>query len=231
MRFQLDYTKFFDLQEANSGTYAWTKQDFLHNFSQFLIEHDIMEDTAIAIASAVFERMADRRLHYHTPVHVLSMFQFAEREFPNEKLMDWEELAIWFHDSVYIPQLPGASEELSIMFMRAMVGPAFSESLLAAASYAIETTSQHLEKVTNNLYDTIMDLDLAHFSLPDLTAHNDAIRREFGYVDEAEYNKGRKSFLEKLLSRGFVFRSQAFKDRYEAFAVKNILKEIRQDGN
>ena len=251
MKFQQDYVKFFDLNPYKTSTgmelepkalsipwrtpvepqfviqhrYDQTKKDFCGNFSAFLEEHHILPATAFSIATAVFERMADQRLHYHTPVHVLSMFQFVEREFPEEKLADWEELAIWFHDSVYIPQMD-INEELSVLFMRAMVEPAFTNTKMAEAQFAIETTANHLDGYTNPLYNTVMDLDLASAFLGDMTSRNIAIRREFDYLNDEEFNKGRKSFLEKMIGKGFIFRSIEFKDKFEAKAMENLKKEL-----
>ena len=225
MKFHQNYTGFWDHQETRCTT---TQLDFVENMASFLEQHDIVPFTASAIAAAVFERMSDERLHYHTPVHVLSMFQFAQNEFPNETLASWEELAIWFHDSVYIPQLPGTSEDLSIMFMRAMINPAFSETEIAAAQFAIETTAQHLELKTNALYNTIMDLDVASAFLGDVTSRNAAIRKEFDYVDDATFAKSRKSFFNKMIHKGFIFRSDIFKERYEAEAMENIKKELEK---
>ena len=243
MNFSQDYTKFFDLNPYKTSNgfeldttdpqfvvqhrYDLTKNDFVRGCAGFLTEYDILQPTATAIAYAVFERMADQRLHYHTPVHVLSMFQFAEREFPDQAFAPWEELAIWFHDSVYIPQLPGTNEELSAQFMHAMVGPAFTNSELSAAQFAIETTAQHLDSVTNPLYDTIMDLDLVALSWTDSIAiRGNCIRKEFDYIDDETYNKNRKAFLNRLLSKGFIFRSPEFKDRYEAITIENIKRDL-----
>ena len=229
MNFSLNYLDFFDFNDPSPvirKRFDLVRQDFTENFAKFLTEQDIMPETADAIANAVFYRMSDKRLHYHTPVHVLSMFQFVETHFPDEKLADWEELAVWFHDSVYIPQLPGISEELSYTFMRAMVEPAFTNTKLAEAQFASETTAHHLHSVTNHLYNTVMDLDLASAFIGDMTTRNAAIRREFDYVNDADFFVHRKEFFEKMIGKGFIFRSIEFKDKFEAEAMENIKREI-----
>ena len=221
-----NYTEFWDLHDPTGPPklYDQAKEDFTLALTIFLEKHDVLFYTGHAIARALWERMIDRRLHYHTPIHILSIFQFAEKE--GITLEPWEELAIWFHDSVYIPQLPGTSEELSAMFMRAMVAPAFSETELAEVQFAIETTANHLHPYTNPLYNKILDLDMISFSwLDQVNTINSCIRKEFDYVNEETYNKGRKAFLTKLISKGFIYRSNEFK-KYESLAVENINKQL-----
>ena len=249
MKFSQDYTKFFDLNPYTQvmdgpfkGTYTndntepqfviqnrydLTQNDFILNCSKFLEEHDILWSTAGAIAGSLFARMADQRLHYHTPVHVLWMFQFAQEQFPDQAFAPWEELAIWFHDAVYIPNL-NVSEELSAQYMLSMVSPAFTNSELSAAQFAIETTAQHLDPVTNELYNTVMDLDLIAMSWNSFEAQSAAIRKEFDYVDDATYQTRRKAFLNRMLAKGFVYRSPLFKERYEDLAWANIKQAMEK---
>ena len=72
--------QFFDANGANPPL-AWSqlRDTFSANLRNLLKTLNISDATATAIGNCLFERMADRNLHYHTPVHVLALLDFAQK--------------------------------------------------------------------------------------------------------------------------------------------------------
>ena len=221
-----NYCNFWDLTEDKTKRYDEVKGDFTLNLTVLLETFKIPFSTAYAISRSLWERMADSKLHYHTPLHVMSIFKFAQDECIN--LYPWEELTIWFHDAIYVPGKPGLSEHLSALFARSMLAPFIEENLLMKIELAILNTANHLYDVTNWEFNIIMDLDLAAFSWDRFKTQNDCIREEFNYVPDEEYQKNRKKFLSNLISKGFIYRSDLFRHRYEAKAMANIKKDLNE---
>jgi predicted metal-dependent HD superfamily phosphohydrolase len=178
--------------------------------ADFLEKYGINYNTADAIANSLLARMSDRRLHYHTPVHVLSMFQYAkENKIPLEK---HEELAIWFHDAIYIPgAVEGQNEYESLAFMRSLLGSFIDNEELIKAGHIIKATAKHLEIDVDAACHKVMDLDLISFTFPNQQLITDCIWKEHSHLCmEEKFHQGRKAFLKKLSDKGFIYRSEPF---------------------
>lgn len=186
------------------------REEFRTLCSRFLNGIGIKSGTADAIALCLLSRMSDMSLHYHTPVHVLSMFQWAADN--NISLEKHEELAVWFHDAIYIPgAVEGQNEYESLAFMRSLLGSFVDEDTLAKAGNIIKATARHLEKNIGHIAHKVMDLDLISFAFPNQQLITDLIWKEHGHLCmEDKFHQGRKAFLKKLIEKGFVYRSEPF---------------------
>jgi predicted metal-dependent HD superfamily phosphohydrolase len=238
--FHWDYCeRFFDLLEADEYETPiqddLAKADFVGRQTQFLEQQmKIPQLDAEAIALAVFARMSSRRLHYHTPVHILTMFQFFEQLHERDKtlaLAPVQELAIWFHDAIYVVGAPDSENEShSALFMEALVAPYLKDQtdLLARAKQIVEATARHLEREASPLResDLVLDLDLCNFAfgVEGFRRTSKCIQREFlGRFSVDDYRSGRNAFLRRLLDRGFIYRSEALhRLGYEEAALKNL---------
>lgn len=227
---QLYYDLLADLKEED------TKKDFIGNMSTFLVESALApQNAAVAIADSVFARMSDKSLHYHTPVHVLALLQF-HAYFIEEPLRLAEQLAIWFHDSIYNQKAPAPQNEqdsagfLNLMlrnYNRGIEAPRHTD-ILEAIRIVLDT-AMHLED--NNVFGRptsklVMDLDLSSFasSYETFTRAGDLVRLEYPHVSDDEFMAGRKKFLVKLRDKGFIFRTETFKKAYEDRALEHIEK-------
>lgn len=245
MSWSLDYlTDFFDMNGSDQEhKVRLAKDDFLFNCIDLLTDAlDVPYHSARAIAFAVLGRMSDHKLHYHTPVHVLSIFQFAEKiseEGAGElyELTPMMALAIWFHDSVYVPCTDeGQNEYNSTLFMNAMMQPFLRhKDGLGEAGAFIGTTAYHLDPESKEGYEhshsLIMDLDLCNFAwdYEHFAKASSLVALEYKDLFSPEDSrKKRKSFLEKMLGKGFVYRTPYFKKNYEEKAVANLKRAIEE---
>jgi predicted metal-dependent HD superfamily phosphohydrolase len=232
MRFQHDYySNFFDIQVAKAH-FDTMEEDFFKSFYAFLVdEMKVPSPAAMSIQEAVFARMIDETLHYHTPVHVLAMFQFYEEKVKNQpggfELNLAQKLAIWFHDSVYyFPSKPHVNESASVSFMDAMMCPFDSYAAVKdQATQIIIGTGYHLDKwVGNEVVDQILDLDLNNFSLykDEHRLTSQCVKQEaLHFYSKTDWENGRKQFLEKFLTKGFIYRTTFFREHFEKMALEN----------
>lgn len=209
--------------------------DFLSGFEYCLVfTHKIPSLTAYAITRCVYERMMDASLYYHTPLHILTLFQFAQQ---NEiELEEWEKLAIWFHDVIYIPGYP-LNEWYSAEFMKSMIAPFLDPSIIDNVWNGIIATSKHLLKSTGSeldpKFERLLDLDLCSFSWDkeNYDASSDKITEEFlSLTGVSGWKEGRIKFLTDLLAKPSIYRTSFFKEKFEQKARANIeqtLKELK----
>lgn len=245
MNFTHDYLDdFYDIHAPENGYKVGNARvDFIMNFTEFMRDtFDMKELTAKSIAYAVFYRMYDHALSYHTPIHVLSMFQFADK-INNEgapsffDLGPCEQLAIWFHDSVYVPTAgEGENEFNSTMFMNAMLKPFVKDKrILAEAGEMIGETAYHMGPEFpmdgyGYIRAVVLDLDLSSFSFEyeKFAKVSELVAKEYREVyTPDEFIAGRKAFLEKLLTKGFIYRTPYFRERFEDRAKDNVTRAIK----
>lgn len=241
MLFNHDYcNNFFDHNDPYMGRYrfkAWV--DFRTNFRDFLERaFAVPHHTAQTLAETLLARMGDKTLHYHTPVHVLSMLQMA-KQIEKEggfKLDNLQTLAIWFHDAVYdVTAEPGQNEAGSYIFMKALLQQWISYEDRDAVWMAIMATSRHLEiqydpNVKQHIdWRPVLDLDICNFAWSQ-EANQESFRCVgLEYTDlytPEQYNEGRAIFLTKLASREHIFHTDFFREHYEAKARENITKAL-----
>jgi predicted metal-dependent HD superfamily phosphohydrolase len=179
--------------------------------------------TGRAIACSLFERMSDALLYYHTPLHILSIFSFAADH--GISLERWEQLAIWFHDAIYIPSAPaGQNEAHSAIFMRSLIEGAVEPGLLHRAQSGIAATALHEQERVDPEFALILDLDLCNFcwDFAGYEAAGQNVAREMIPVcGEDAYRQGRRQFLADLRAKGSLYRSDLFRGRFEPAAQRN----------
>lgn len=230
---------FFDLHHNHSAVNGFSfiafKSEFVSRCSLFLGTQRICKSTAVAIAESLFARMSDKKLHYHTPVHVLAMLDFAQN---NEITLEpWEELAVWFHDSIYDQTssergLFGQNEKLSAQFLKALVEPYFFEEHLLLSVSAIEATAHHLTpQYVIPTFHKVLDLDLSSFSSPreNYNRTTEALFLEYP-IERKAFDKGRKKFLIALNNRPKIYLTELF-EQFESAARKNIALDLEELGS
>jgi len=212
MIFSLNYLDFFDFQDSPNKNHV--QNDFVYNFMSMKV------DDACGVAQSLYYAMINPKLHYHTPVHILSMFQYAEKL--KWDLLFYEKLAIWFHDAIYIPGNP-TNEEQSADFMMALLKGRENQVQLEVAYKSILDTAKHHEKFDHVINNRVLDLDLWTLGAKRglFQKVNDLIRLEFKNVEDEPYELGRKQFMSKMTEKGFIYRTKEFQDK-ESQAWENL---------
>ena len=222
---------YFDLQRCSTWEYEAVRTDFCRNLASFLRSQLQVEYSLSAtIAHSVFVRMSDSGLHYHTPLHPLSAFLFAHRQ--GMKLEAWEQLAIWFHDSIFMPDAKGGlNEAQSAAFMRAIIpyGHMMENRTINEAERAILFTGELLQKDTDPQFDQVIDLDLCFLAWPPKAFDKAAklVRRECDpFMSLRAFCVSQKRFFEGLLDKGNYFRMPRMNQSHGAQARNNVRRYL-----
>ena len=229
-----DYSLFFNINESTFDEIDSIRIDFLHLVCKTLRELNCNEYYLNSISSSLFWSMVSEKTFYHTPVHILSIFQFMETN--KIDCTPEQRLALLFHDAIY---RPGSryNESSSARFMHSLLlETGVNETTIHKAEIMIEHTAFHLYNGPYHDSELVMDLDMSGFaaSRKSFDIQDEMIEKEFsqpklkGYgYSELEFLKGRIDFLKKLKARPTIYRTEYFK-RFELIAQTNLKSAIVQ---
>ncbi|TIV07105.1 MAG: hypothetical protein E5W00_16425, partial [Mesorhizobium sp.] len=74
-----------------------------------------------------------------------------------------------------------------------------------------------------------LDMDLAILgATPDaFDAYEQAVRREYGWVQEPMWRAGRSAVLTSFLARPHIFHTEEFRQRFEPQARQNMARSLK----
>lgn len=159
---------------------------------------------------------------YHTLDHVLDVLGTVECLGSCARNLRAVKLATWLHDVIYDSRASD-NEELSAQYAERLCEElAIPDGNLIAA--LIRKTKTH-DAGDDIDAQVLLDADLAILgaSETDYQAYAEKIRREYGWVPEPEYRKGRRQVLERFLTRSRIYH---FLSRLEQSARRNLAAEI-----
>ncbi|MEO5930087.1 MAG: hypothetical protein ABIR47_09145, partial [Candidatus Kapaibacterium sp.] len=140
------------------------------------------------------------------------------------------EFAAWFHDIVYDTRRDD-NEEHSARYARdSLRRLGTPESLVERVAGLILFTRDHGAPADDADALLFLDADLAILGASGdrYRDYSRAIRREYAWVEEERYRRGRRDILEKFLGRERIYRTGSMFARYEMAARANIAAELRE---
>lgn len=192
---------------------------------------DIPYRYALNIAEVNLYQIQKNNLTYHNEFHVLKTVECYKKHFIDNVDEDPKNLgiiAIWFHDSVYIPNAKsGVNEYSSAIFASSLLNNWLDTSSINILKdfilFTNPTTSRfHLF----NIEKQIRDCDIHGFSLPSYSYIQNSIniRKEYDCTNQEWYN-GRMQFLSTVLNRTRIYATPEFQ-QYEEVARYNLQAEL-----
>jgi predicted metal-dependent HD superfamily phosphohydrolase len=181
-----------------------------------------------ALVAAARLHYAQPHRGYHGPEHLDELIALARRHTPD--LDEAEQLALLFHDAVYVPGAGrGDNERLSALLMRATVPPFDLGPVdLDRAGRIIEAIA-HAEPPPADAA-RVCDLDLWRLASPweDFQRHALGIRHEYLHLhaNEAAFWAARHAFYRSMLAKPQIFATASFRDHFEAAARDNLTRAL-----
>ncbi len=173
-------------------------------------------------------RYSERGRHYHNLLHLENMFK--ELQAVKMNISDFAALSfsVFYHDIIYdatskINEEKSAAKaekrlaELHILKDRISI---ISEQILATKSHQLSD-----DKDTNYLLDA--DLSVLGKDFKTYLEYTQNIRKEYSIYPDFLYKPGRKKVLKHFLELESIFKTEYFKEKYEAQAKKNIAEELQ----
>lgn len=185
---------------------------------------------ALPVFQLLIQAYSSPDRHYHTLEHLDEMFRAAARLSAITDDLRATQAAIWFHDAVYDPRAKD-NESRSAELAATLLGPiGVPRSDLERIERLILATT-HLKSPlppVDRETAILLDADLAILAAaPDRYERYAAdIRKEYGWVPEAEYRKARASVLDAFLSRSRLFWSDSMHAESTGSAHENMRREL-----
>lgn len=196
-------------------------------------------------AGAVFEDLEARYSEPHRAYHTLDHVAGCLREFSDAKQggffvglfrnvdMDAVELAIWFHDAVYDPRATGElNEERSAELAMGVMGEAGAYTGFSLVVATLVAATSHSSAPLSPGACLLVDIDLAILgTMPErFDEYERQIRREYGWLSDAEFAAGRAKILRSFLARPSIYFTGFFRDWYEKQARRNLERSLARLG-
>ncbi|HAX76759.1 MAG TPA: hypothetical protein DCY88_13175 [Cyanobacteria bacterium UBA11372] len=181
---------------------------------------EIFTDIARAYSSA------DR--HYHNLTHILQVLQIIDQMRPHAQNPAALEFAAWFHDIIYDSKAKDNEEKSAAYATNILKTLKIPSSNIDKVAKIILTTKTH--QATEKDIDTYIfldaDLSILGESSAEYNIYNQAIRKEYSWLSEAEYRWGRIQVLKKFIERERIYLTAEIFEAREIKARQNIQTEI-----
>ena len=177
------------------------------------------------VLSLLLATYGDVHRHYHGLDHIQQMMGLAEQY--RTEIQHWHSFyfAIWFHD--FIQQNSGDNEgmsaEIAIEFLAQLKVPI--EIINDCAELILATKHHGYQSDTDMQLFVDIDLSILAAERASYKSYAYKCRKEYSLPDFV-YRFGRKRFLKELLSREYIFSSDAFRQKKEQIARENIHWEL-----
>lgn len=160
--------------------------------------------------------------YYHTDQHVAECLVSLHRHLHLAEKPAEVELAIWFHDAIYDPRRSDNEEQSAELARQVMTSAGIVDASIARVERMIWATKSHQAQGRDT--ELMLDIDLEILGQPPeaFYSYDQAIRKEYAWVPEAQYSVRRASVLRSFLSRSYIYCTSDFWSAYETQARTNI---------
>jgi predicted metal-dependent HD superfamily phosphohydrolase len=170
--------------------------------------------------------------HYHDVRHIEALLGLAATCAEAITDRDAVEAAIWFHDAIYDTRRHDNEERSAVLAEARLAGAADAERIARVAAM-IRATAGHVapefaDAAARHDCALFLDMDLAILgsSEADFDVYDAAVRREYDWVEEAQWRQGRRAVLAGFLARGSIYATACFRTSHEAKARRNLTRAL-----
>jgi predicted metal-dependent HD superfamily phosphohydrolase len=186
---------------------------------------------AQAPSAALFDELAQAYAgpgrHYHDLGHIAQLLSLLDRYGQDLRDRDAVELAIFFHDAVYVP-IRSDNEAASAALAHARLTALGATEPLVREVERLILATRHGTAIADAGSDPdlalLLDLDLSILGAEHAVyaAYAAAIRREYAVVPDIVYRPGRRRVLAEFLARPRIYATPRLYEAWEAAARANL---------
>jgi predicted metal-dependent HD superfamily phosphohydrolase len=166
--------------------------------------------------------------YYHTIAHVEQVLDTIAELEPLAEDYAAVQLAAWFHDIIYNPQMADNEAQSAVYAESVLMGLSVPTETVRKVSRMIRATADHTNPANDPDTMILLDADLAILGSDEAgyLAYSQAIRLEYSHVPEAAYRNGRIAALNRFLKRPRIYHTPLLYKRLETRARENMIGEI-----
>lgn len=167
---------------------------------------------------------------YHNLEHIEEILSLLEEAKDISSNYHTLQFSAWFHDYIYNPQAKDNEIKSAAYAEQVLKKLNIDAEIIQSVTQIILSTQNHQplrEEIDNLIF---LDADLAILgTTPDrYFKYTQAIRKEYDYLSDRDYQQGRKKVLTQFLARDKIYYTDYFYQRLEIRARKNLQTEIDQ---
>ena len=174
------------------------------------------------------ERYAESHRHYHSIGHIEALLRWfgPYRHLAREPALI--EAAIWLHDAVYDTRRQDNEALSAALAHDELSAVGWAPAAVQRVAALVLATQHHEAEGTDADAWLFLDLDLSVLGQDAgrYAAYADAVRREYVWVVEADYRRGRAAVLRRFIDRPAIYRTPALHGAWEAAARHNLQHEL-----
>lgn len=200
------------------------REEFLNVVDQY-VNHP---QQSVTYWNEVETRYIAKGRYYHTLRHLDHLLQ--ELVPHKQRIANWHTVvfAIVYHDVVY-NTLKSNNEEKSAAFAEErLTSLSYPPAELARCKHLILATKKHAYSDAETNLFTDADLAILGSDPQTYKRYTEQIRAEYKLYPNLVYYPGRRKVLEHFLGMEQVYKTQAFSERYETAARKNLQTELNE---
>jgi predicted metal-dependent HD superfamily phosphohydrolase len=139
------------------------------------------------------------------------------------------ELAIWYHDVIYDAKRHDNEESSADAAAKAMREAGVDQAVIDSVISLILAT-KHTAPPAPGDAKILVDIDLSILGRPqvEFDVYEEAIRKEYSFVDETSFRAGRSAILRKFLDRDVIYNTEVMRQKYDAAARENLRRSIEK---
>jgi predicted metal-dependent HD superfamily phosphohydrolase len=173
-------------------------------------------------------KYSEKGRHYHNLLHLENMFR--ELDAVKMNISDFTALSfsIFYHDVIYDATSKANEEKSAAKAEKRLAELHINQDKISLISEQILDTKSHQrsdQEDTNYLLDA--DLSVLGKDFKTYLEYTQNIRKEYSIYPDFLYKPGRKKVLKHFLELESIFKTEYFKEKYEAQAKENIAKELQ----
>ncbi len=183
-------------------------------------------DNSHNIFSIVQRCYQENHRHYHNDEHIDHCLELLEVAKTEMQLSDAVELAIWFHDVIYVIGASDNEERSVELFMQLSKGQLQEELRQHVSSLIMSTTHDRQPETIDERI--LVDIDLSSFGLSwdRFKEDGDNVRKEQSHLSDRDFFRKQMQFQESLLNRARFYCSDFFYEMFEATARENLSRHL-----
>ena len=165
---------------------------------------------------------------YHSGQHVAECLRALDQHSSLCERPSEVEVAVWFHDAVYDSRRPDNEEKSALLAVQVLSQLSVTPGPIDRIESMILATKSHLAQDRDT--QLLLDIDLGILGQPPavFARYDEAIRKEFAWVEEEQYRNGRAAVLRGFLERSRIYKTDTFYELYEDQARSNLELRLRE---
>ncbi|MDJ0534939.1 MAG: hypothetical protein QNJ70_21075 [Xenococcaceae cyanobacterium MO_207.B15] len=196
-----------------------------HNLLQEFQAYSQLEEAIFADLVKAYSHPAR---HYHNLEHIKQILNLIETVREISDRFAILQFSAWFHDYVYHPQAKNNEVKSAVYAEKNLKNLKISPDIIQLVKQIILSTQKH-EPLTDNIDNLIFldtDLSILGTSLDKYFKYVQAIRQEYIWLSDGDYQQGRKQVLTNFLARERIYYTDYFYQQLEVQARTNLKAEI-----